>query len=105
MSRNRYAAKSDSNQKEIVKSLRKLGFSVETNHDDILIGAHGATYWIEIKNPDCVSPKTGKIRESAKKEGQKTLEQTWKGQYNIVSSLEEILEIIKEDYLNKLRSD
>lgn len=57
MSRNRYAAKSDANQKEIVKSLRKLGFSVETNHDDILVGANGVTYWIEIKNPNCVSQK------------------------------------------------
>ena len=94
MSRNRFSARTDSNEKDIVKALRKLGYSVETNHDDILVGANGLTYWFEIKTPDCVSKKTGKIKESAKKESQKILEKTWKGQYKIVSSLEEILEII-----------
>jgi len=94
MSRNRFSARTDSNEKDIVKALRKLGYSVETNHDDILVGADGLTYWFEIKTTDCVSKTTGKIKESAKKESQKILEKTWKGQYKIVSSLEEILEII-----------
>ena len=95
MSKNRYSARTDSNEASIVKDLRKMGYSVQTGVDDILIGANGLNYWIEIKDPKHVSKKTGKINESAKKESQKRLEREWKGNYHIVSSLEEILEILK----------
>ncbi|KKK84038.1 hypothetical protein LCGC14_2787400, partial [marine sediment metagenome] len=55
--------KIDSNQREIVKSLRKIpGITVELNHHDFLLGYKGKTYWFEIKNSDCVSPKTGEIQ-------------------------------------------
>lgn len=91
MSKYRQAAKVDSNQADIVKALRKIA-SVELGHDDILVGYKGRTYWFEIKNADAVSKKTGKILESAKKEGQIRLENEFKGHYRIVSSLEEILE-------------
>lgn len=91
MSSNRRAARVDSNQKDIVESLEKMGFSVELNHDDILVGKHGKTYWFEIKAEKCVSKKTGKINNSAKRKSQKILEKEWKGHYKIVSSLDEIL--------------
>ncbi len=91
MSKNRYSARTDSNEKTIVKGLRKMGYSVEVGHDDILVAANGKTLWYEIKDPKHVSKKTGQINESAKKASQKRLEAEWAGHYKIVSSLDEIL--------------
>ncbi len=95
MSKNRYSARTDNNEAAIVKALRKMGYTVQVGMDDIIIGAHGLNYWFEIKDPKHVSAKTGLINESAKKDSQKRLEKEWKGQYDIVSSLDEILGIIK----------
>ena len=82
----------DNNQGSIVEALRKIpSISVETDHDDIFVGYKGFNYWYELKNPNKVSKKTGKINESGKQDTQKTLEKTWKGHYKIVSSLDEIL--------------
>jgi len=86
MSKYRRAAKVDSNQGDIVKDLRKLGYTVEVGHDDILVGANGKTYWFEIK----VNEK------SQVKESQKKLLKSWKGHYAIVWSTEMILEQINE---------
>ena len=96
MSRNRYARRTDENQKDIVKELRKItNLSIELDKDDILIGYKGKTFWFEIKTPESASKKTGEINESAKKPSQIELEKTWKGHYRIVSSLDEILEDMK----------
>jgi len=97
VSRNRYDARTDKNELEIVKALRKLGYSVETNVNDIFVGVDNLNYWFEIKDPIHVSKKTGLINESAKKPSQIRLEKEWKGNYKIVSSLEEILEVINND--------
>ena len=99
MSNKRYAAKCDSNQPQIVKDLRKMGYSVQTEVNDILVGHLGKTYWFEIKAPSCRSKKTGEILQSAKKKSQITLEAEWRGHYKLVTSLDEILvEIeIRED--------
>ena len=78
----RRAAKVDANQPQIVKDLRKLGYSVDVNHNDILVGKNNFNFWYEIKNVD------GRNR---KQEGQEKLEQEWKGHYKIVNSLDEIL--------------
>jgi hypothetical protein len=92
MSKYRRAAKIDANQPDIVDKLRKAGYSVEVNHDDILVGFQGRTFWYEIKEPEkALSKKTGEILESVKKDSQKRLEKEWKGHYRIVSSLEDIL--------------
>ena len=90
MSNKRWAANVDANQPGIVEELRKF-CSVEVNHDDILVGYQGKTYWYEIKAEDAVSKKTGLILESKKKDSQKRLEKEWAGHYKIVSSLNEIL--------------
>ena len=92
MSKNRYSARTDDNQKDIVEALRKMGFSVYVDVDDIFVGDNGFNYWYEIKDPKHVSKKTGLINESAKKPSQIRLEREWKGHYKIVSSLGEILE-------------
>jgi len=91
----RRADRIDSNQPDIVKDLRKMGYSVETGYDDILVGANGKTHWIEVKHPDTRSKKTGLIRQSEKKASQIRLEAEFKGSYAIVTSLDEILELIK----------
>ena len=86
----RHAANVDKNQPEIVKELRKFA-SVELDHDDIIVGYQGKTYWYEIKSDNAVSKKTGEVLDSQKKKGQIKLENEFKGHYKIVSSLEEIL--------------
>ncbi len=91
MSKHRRAARVDANQNEIVSGLLKLGISVELGHDDVICGYNGKTYWYELKNPNTVSKKTGKILESAKKDDQKRLEAEFKGHYKIVSNIEEIV--------------
>ena len=75
-----------------MEELRKIpSVSVETDHDDIFVGYKGFNYWYELKNPNKISKKTGKVKESAKQKSQKKLSKTWKGHYKIVSTLDEIL--------------
>ena len=94
MSKYRRAAKIDKNQQGIVGALRNLpGVSVELNHDDILVGYNLQTYWFEVKAPDCAN-KAGKVFESAIKPDQKRIRRTWTGHYAIVTTYDEILEII-----------
>jgi len=88
----RRAAKIDNNQKAIVAALRGIyGVTVQPGHDDILVGFRGRTYWYEIKSAEAISKKTGKVRESKKKKSQIRLEETWRGHYRMVSSLDEII--------------
>lgn len=86
IAKNRRAAATDANQPQIVKDLRKLGYSVETDHDDILVGHQGKTYWFEVKT----GPKA-KLKESQKK-----LLREWKGHYKIIWSTEMILKEINK---------
>ena len=71
----------DANQPQIVKELRARGISVELDHDDILVGYDGKTYWYEIK--------TGE--KAVVKDSQKKLLAEYKGHYKIVWSTEMIL--------------
>ncbi len=95
MSLNRYAKKTDANQKDIVKLLRAIpGVTVVPGHDDILCGFRGVTFWFEVKSGVAVSKKTGKVFETKKKKSQKKLETEFTGHYKIVSSFNEILDEI-----------
>ena len=85
MSKYRRAAKIDANQPDIVKELRKLGYSVAVGHDDILVGANGKTYWFEIKTHE----------KAPVKESQHKLIAEWKGHYAIVWTTEMILKEIE----------
>jgi len=88
----RFAKKVDSNQPCIVKDLRSIpGVTVETDHDDIIVGFRGATYWYEIKSPSEVA-RSGKIRQSALKPSQKKLLRDFTGHYRVVWSLGQILD-------------
>ena len=95
MAKYRRAAKIDKNQPDIVKELRKRGYSVAVGHDDILVGHNGKTYWFEIKEPETVSKKTGEVRPSEIKDSQKDLLKSFKGHYKIIWNIEQILEEIE----------
>lgn len=86
----------DENQRDIVKKLRSCpGVTVVTGHDDLLVGYRGITYWIELKDPEKTkSKKNGKLLSGALKDSQKDLLKNFTGQYDIVFTAEEILEII-----------
>lgn len=93
MTKYRKAAKVDENQPAIVAYLRSMpGVMVEVNHDDILVGFRGRTFWYEIKTPDAVSKRTGLINESEKKDSQKRLEREWTGHYKIVYCITQIID-------------
>lgn len=95
MSKYRQAAKIDANQPKIVNQLRRLGYSVETGKDDLLVGYQGRTYWFELKDPDkALSKKTGEILDSQIKPSQHKLKTEWRGHYSIVHSIEQILDEI-----------
>ena len=84
MSKYRQAARTNANQSDIVDDLRRMGYSVEVGHDDILVGRWGKTYWFEIKT----GPKA-KIKDSQEK-----LLEEFKGHYSIVWTTEMIIEEI-----------
>ena len=96
MSRRHQTKNTDTNEKDIVSALRKIpGVTVETDHDDIFVGFRRQNYWFEIKDPSKVNKKGepyDKSSETAKK--QQKLKDTWRGQYDIVSRLDQILKII-----------
>ena len=76
-------SRADSNQKEIVKALKKIpGIAVELAHDDVLVGYKGRNYWYEIKTSE-------KARRRPKQE---ELDKFWPGHYKFVWSVEMILE-------------
>lgn len=78
-----YAKKTDANQAKIVKELRDLGYSVELDHDDLLVAKDGRMVWVEVKNPD------GRNRLQKK---QKDLLENWPGPYLIARSTQDIVE-------------
>ena len=89
-----HTKKTDQNQKDIVRDLRKIpGITVDLDHDDILVGYRGKTYWFEIKNPERIT-KAGRPwkdkGQTQQKQGE--LEENWKGHYQIVWKIEQILE-------------
>jgi hypothetical protein len=91
MGKRQYKAGTDKNQKGIVENLRALpGVTVETNHNDILVGYNGYTLWYEVKNPYAAN-KSGQVYESKIRKDQKRIRETYTGHYKIVTKFEEIL--------------
>lgn len=89
----RYARRVDGNQAGIVRTLRSIpGVTVAVDHDDILVGFRGKTFWYEIKSADVVSSKTGEVRQSDIRDSQKKLKLAFTGHYKVVWSFEQILE-------------
>ena len=95
MSKHRRAARVDSNQKEIVKTLRSIpGVKVEPGHDDILVGYRGVTYWFEIKSLDAISPKTGDVRRSEITDSEWKRLHEFTGHYQIIWTVEQALKTL-----------
>ena len=94
MSKYRKAARIDENQNQIVNQLRSMGISVETNHDDILCGYKGKTFWFELKDKKTLK-QNGEWKAGAIKDSQIKLQNEWRGHYKIVHSIDQILEEIK----------
>lgn len=85
----------DENQKEIVTALRGLGYSVAITSSlgngfpDIVVGNKMRNNWLfEIKD-EKKSASQKRLTEDEVK-----FKSTWKGQYNVVETLDQILDII-----------
>lgn len=86
----RFANRKDDNQSDIVKALRKAGASVfiMDHPADLLVGLPGITLLVECK----ITQRKGWASEKTDK--QKKFLETWKGQYAIVYTPDEALELI-----------
>ena len=85
----RRAARIDSTQKEIVKTLRSIGATVLHTHTlkncfDILVGWKGQNFAFEIKS-DAKQKLTS---------GEEDFQTTWRGHVAVITSATEALEII-----------
>lgn len=83
----KYAQKKDTNQGGIVSELIQAGCSVYVMHVpcDLLVGHRGHTYLVEIKQP---------TRAKRKTKAQIDFAATWRGQYLVATSSEQILRAI-----------
>ena len=85
----RRAAKTDANQPEIVKALRKSGWYVLIisqlkNCCDLMISKSGRTIAVEVKD--------GAKTKAAQKlsEGETKFMENWQGEYRIIASLDDV---------------
>ncbi len=91
----RRAAKTDDNQFAIVTSLRRMGYSVlilsgvGKGCPDICVGLNLTNWLFEIK--DDSKPKS----RQALTVDEKVFHSMWRGQVNVVGSLDEILAIVR----------
>lgn len=91
---NRYVAKADANQKNIVAALRKAGASVVPTHTvgqgfpDLVVAFNGRTMLLEIKDP--TQPKHRHELTPAQVE----FHAKWTGEIHIVFTVEQALEVI-----------
>ena len=87
-------AKIDDNQGELVKSLRLLGYSVESiaslgnGRPDLLVGKHGVNFLFEVK--DEKKPPSAR----ALTDDEKRWHRAWRGQVKVVKNLGEILAVL-----------
>ncbi len=90
------AKRTDANQIEIVKALRKMGHSVfvtsmvSYGFPDIVCGAHGKNYLFEIKD--------GKKPKSQQKltPSENLFHLTWQGSVHIITSFDDAIDIINK---------
>ena len=89
------AKRADRNQPQIVKDLRKAGFSVQMLHEvgkgcpDILVGYWGMNWLFEIKDPE--QPPSKRKLTSDEREFFKQ----WEGQAEIIHSAEEAIGLME----------
>ena len=86
-----YAARVDTNHREIVDGLRRVGATVAStaalgkDRPDVLVGFRGRNYWLEIKNP---------ARGRRDAEQHDDWHAAWNGQVAVVWTLWEALTVI-----------
>ena len=87
MSINRFNAKRDANEPEIVECFVKAGISVESIDTpcDLLLGYANNSYLVEIKMP-----------KGSYTQKQKIFNSTWKGQRKTIRTIDEAMDLIKE---------
>lgn len=89
-------AKVDTNQPEIVKLFRKLGWSVLIisqlkNCADIIVSKNKRTIIIEIKDGSLV-PSRQRLTE-----GEEKFMKSWQGEYRIVNCVDDVISINKQE--------
>lgn len=85
----RYAARRDANEGEIVKALLAIGCSVmRVDSVDLIVGRAGVNYLLECKD----GRKTAGNRPLTP--AQVKLRAGWRGQYAVVTSVEEALAVV-----------
>jgi hypothetical protein len=86
----RTAAKVDENQILIITALRTIGATVQNlsgvgkGCPDLLVGFRGKNFLLEVKRPKAKGQRAG-----ATTEAQKAFISRWRGQYAIVSTIDE----------------
>ena len=89
-----YSPSTDKIQKKIIKEVRKLGWSVETDHDDIIIGRHykkiNYSFWLELKSAYPFR-QDGYLKPKTIRPEQFRILSTYKGDYCIAWTLEQVL--------------
>lgn len=90
----RLRGRTDANQQEIVRDLRKLGASVAltsnlgSGYPDILVGWQGKNYWFELKDPTQPSSKR-KLTED-----EQDFRLCWEGHIATAETLEDIMDVM-----------
>jgi hypothetical protein len=85
----------DANQPEIIKGLRACGISVQPMHEvgkgapDLIVGYSGRSYLFEVKDPNQPPSRRQLTKDEAE------WHRNWRGQVNVVHSVEEILRILQ----------
>lgn len=89
----RFANTRDGNEKEVVDALQQIGASVFRLDKpcDLLVGYRGRNYLLEVKLP--VGPRGG-TSHSHLNEWQEEFEDTWHGQFTVVRSPREAVELL-----------
>jgi len=59
-----------------------------------LVGYAGISYWFEVKANEVISAKTARVRASSLTKSERHRLKNWKGQYDVVWDVYQILEII-----------
>jgi Holliday junction resolvase len=89
MSLNRFAARKDSNQTELVAAFRALGCSVQVISGeavpDLLVGTGGRNYLVEVKT------ETGKLRPK-----QADWHRLWRGQVCIARNTNDVERLVSQ---------
>lgn len=86
----RHNARTDQNERSIIRALEAIGCDVEqikgkAGLPDLLVGFRGQNFTLEVKNPD------GRNRLSTE---QKEWQECWRGQTAVVRTPEEALKVV-----------